>query len=449
MTALRTIVVALLLAAPEVILAQGPSIFAFGAACPLRLGSLVCQVVDTSIAIQNTSTADDTVIAVDLTGNTRIIQMPQISLPSVIPMGSTLSIPIHCVAALDGQYIVTVAVTVRSGNLLESSSCGINFSASSIHIFSGFVFGGGFSFPYPCADVRDTAAWITAPACEDMYLNSIRLKSGSDFSINTSAIRYPDTLHRFDSGSGAHSLRIPLHFGGTKPGKYYDSILWEGSVEDGTSFHTGMPLTYVLDSPIDLTPKHLTNTYRSFNVVSSCTDTFVTFIEKNDNLCQFTDTISNVVSQLSAAPNSTDYSILHLPNQVLPSGAIDSLVIRWPFGATVNPPRGSVAITYRHGLDSSTVKYYFDGAAVPCPQSDVEAEENSVFSIRSDGNQLLISTSESSSARFELQNLLGATILSSTFSGSTSIDDRSLAPGVYVYRVTIGNRVLTGKITLP
>jgi hypothetical protein len=446
---LRRLVLIVLLAWPALASAQsGPALITFTGGCPYHFGSNVCDSIQSSVRLQNIYTADDTLIALQVNGDTTVMK-PRVTLPARIAAGDSLVIPLVGLAALEGQYAIGITATVKSGDRIQTIACDVSTTATGIHIF------GWPDKPIyiHCDEPRDTALWLFAPDCEGITVNRVYSSGASpaELSLDLSSVALPITIHKLDSSQTPFEVRIPVHFNGTNPGQHTTSVTYEGTVEDGTPFKLSGNLSWIVDSGISLTPKHLTPINQGFGQVPDCKPATVTFTEQFGDSCHYVDTISNIVSQLSGSPNSMDYKILSVPAHTQTYGHVDALVVAWPFGAKETPQPGWVEITYRHGIDSSTVRYTFSGIAVRCSNDAVRREQASDFSLTIRNGEIFVSLhcNVQSQAKVELLNVLGQKVFTRSVTGNTSIDYHSLAAGVYFYRVTMGDQVVTGKIALP
>jgi hypothetical protein len=95
-----------------------------------------------------------------------------------------------------------------------------------------------------------------------------------------------------------------------------------------------------------------------------------------------------------------------------------------------------------NGIRSNTLT-----ASVTAPalvSAPIASDQN--LHLSSDGRSLIVSAG---ATRIELMNLLGALVLSADVQPNASVDVSTLAAGVYLYRLHIGNGLQTGKIVIP
>jgi hypothetical protein len=412
-----------------------------------------CADVDTFLTIYNPTCADIQLIMFDTSGGAGIIwyNKSDVPLPITIHSGDSVTIPIHASTTKNGTYQVLISIKTNSGGTIVEKHFFVDMVVNGPQV-KPFVRGFEVHVPYACNGKGfDSAVYYFDTTCLPAIISNIHLKNQSDpnFELDLSKLHFPDTLHPLGDGTGTFFLRAPIHFKNTEPGSYSDSVIFEDQLSDGTILRTAALVRYKIDKSIDYTPIALNGTSFNFGTVTPCdsgrTHAFHFLIH---DTCAFPDTLSTVATSL--APG---YKILHMPpmNTTFYSGQADSLVIAWPDGYALGGQTrdGTVQMWFRNGIDSNSITYRFYGFVSPCNIADVRKPSDASFSIHSDGKQLLITLDETTPATFELQNLLGERILTTTVTGSASIDDRSLAAGVYFYRVTMGDRILTGKITLP
>lgn len=110
---------------------------------------------------------------------------------------------------------------------------------------------------------------------------------------------------------------------------------------------------------------------------------------------------------------------------------------------------------YAHSADiqngtgeSGTRTNTLRGTAVALQSVATEhVKQNEYLMLSSDG-RLLRSTLDVT-VHLELLSLVGSTVLTRTIAPNAAVDVSSLAAGVYLYRLTEGQRILTGKIEIP
>jgi hypothetical protein len=413
-----------------------------------------CERIDTFLSIFNATCTDIQLLSIDVSGDTGHIWLDKIVLPDTIAgRGGRVVIPIHALSAVVGSATqLQITIATKSSATVTTTKYKVTLFVTGAPI-KPFVRGINVHVPFACHGIGfDTAIYYFDTTCLPVTINDIRIKFGL-FALDLNKVPLPLTLQPFRNtgGTGAYYLRIPVRLNVTKPGIYIDSVIFNDVLSDGTSLRTGTELRYTIDKSIDYTPISLSPLTQNIPAITPC-DTGQTFVFRFrvHDTCGFPDTLSsNIVSSLTPG-----YMILHLPTPetTLLNGQIDSVVIGWPSGYAVPGPtqQGFVKLTFRNGTDSSSMTYRFSGYVVPCNAAEVNEAASSQITIHLSGNQLAVSIPDDwPSAKFELQNVLGETMLLSTVSGSANIDTTSLASGVYFYRVTAGGRVMSGKVMKP